>query len=130
MTAGSPTYDRRVREEFADALSTGGPMHALVELAHSDVGLANGLDLRLRSRPGHAAARATLYLGLTQVLHVHHLGPDRFKLEGQKGKGFAAALDPALFDAAWAQPQTLRRLAESYDLRGGGSARSTGPVPL
>src|SRR3954468_18030601 len=114
VATAAPTYDRRVRDAFVDALSPGGPMHGLVELVHGDIGDARGLDLRLRIRPGHAAARATLYLGLTQLLHVHHLGPDRFKLEGQKGKGFAAALDPALFDAAWAQPQTLARLAESW----------------
>jgi len=89
-------------------------MHALVELVHSDVGSANGLDLRLRSRPGHTAARATLYLGLTQVLHVHHLGPDRYRLERQKGKGFAEKLDPTLFDPAWSQPQSLSRLAQAW----------------
>lgn len=110
----SPSFDRRVPRELADALAPGGPMHELVNLAHSSFGSANGLDLRLRARPGHTDARATLYLGLTQVLHVHRLGPDRFKLKGQTGKGFAEQLDPALFDRSWAQPQPLDRLARAW----------------
>lgn len=110
----SPTFDRRVPSELADALAPGGPMHELVELARSEFGWENGLDLRLRARPGHTGARATLYLGLTQVLHVHHHGPGRFKLEGQGGKGFAEKLDPTLFDRSWAQPQPLSALASVW----------------
>ena len=109
-----PTFDRRVPQELADALGPDGPMHDLVEIIHGELGSTMGLDLRLRARPGHAPARATLYLGLTQVLHVHRVGPGRFKLEGQRGKGFAAGLDPALFDPSWAKPQSLARLAESW----------------
>lgn len=112
MTA--PTFDRRVPQQLADALAPGGPMHELVEMADSDLGEKKGLDLRLRARPGHTAARATLYLGLTQVLHVHHLGPDRFKLQGQSGKGFQTKLDPTLFDTSWGVPQSLERLSVSW----------------
>ena len=50
-------------------------MHPLVELMHSDLGWKRGLDLRLRAPVGHVAERATLYLGLTQVLHVHLVSP-------------------------------------------------------
>jgi hypothetical protein len=107
----SPTFDRRVPPELADALEAEGPIHELVGLAQSELGWANGLDLRLRAQPGGANARATLYLGLTQVLHVRYLGRQRFKLQGQTGKGFAAKLDPALFDPSWAAPQPLDRLA-------------------
>ena len=110
----SPTFDRRVPPELADALAPGGPMHELVEIAQSELGWAHGLDLRLRARPGHAGARATLYLGLTQVLHVRYLGPERFKLQGQTGKGFAAKLDPTLFDPSWAVPQSLDRLVAGW----------------
>ena len=53
-----PTYDRRVRAEFADALSAGGPMQELVDLVHSAVGTANGVDLRLAVRGGQAAWHA------------------------------------------------------------------------
>src|SRR4051794_18282398 len=112
MTA--PTFDRRVPKPLALALAPGGPMHDLVEIAHSDLGVDKGLDLRLRARPGHSGARATLYLGLTQVLHVHQVGPERFKLQGQLGASFKANLDPALFDPSWSVAQSLERLSDSW----------------
>src|SRR3954464_13381995 len=57
--------------------------------------------------------RATLYVGLTQVLHVCHLGAARFALKRQEGKGFAS-LDAALFDPSWAVAGSLERLASAW----------------
>jgi hypothetical protein len=110
----TPTFDRRVPMALAEALAPEGPMHPLVELVHSDLGWKRGLDIRLRARVGHAAARATLYLGLTQVLHVHLVSAGRFRLEGQSGKGFCERLDPTLFQAAWSVPQSLEWLAAEW----------------
>ncbi len=109
-----PTFDRRVPRELVEALAPGGPMRPLVDLARGETGTELGLDLRLRAVPGRPGARATLYLGLTQVLHVHHHGADRFRLRGQRGRGFAERLDLALFDDAWEQPQPLGRLARAW----------------
>jgi hypothetical protein len=110
----APTFDRRVPRRFADAFCLDGPLRPLVELVHSDLGVDNGLDLRFRARPGRPGARATLYLGLTQVLHVHHVGIDEYRLEGQNGKGFRPALDPSLFDPSWTQRQSLDTLARRW----------------
>lgn len=108
------TYDRHVPTPFVAALAPEGPMHELVELVRSPLGIDKALDLRFRARPGHAGARATLYLGLTQVLHVHWSARGKVKLVGQQGEGFKKSLDPSLFDPAWSRSQELNELTTSW----------------
>ena len=113
-TAVRAHYDRRVPDELVDALAPGGPMHELVKLVTSPLGVEKGLDLRLRARPGHPGARATLYLGLTQVLHVHRGTRGHFKLVGQAGKSFRDQLDASLFSGSWTRSQPLASLATHW----------------
>lgn len=108
-----PRYDRRVRPELVDALAPSGELGELGELVRGDFGRAHDLDLQLRTIPGDSDSRATLYVGLTQVLHVH-CDPKGFRLSGQTGKGFAGRLDPSFFQKAWARQQSLEQLAASW----------------
>jgi hypothetical protein len=87
-------YDRRVSRPLLDALSPGGWASSLAEYAR---GGQYSLDLQLRGygidQPHHWA---TLYVGLTKVLDLHH----------RQGKGFQllpGAWNSAGWDPSWSQ---------------------------
>jgi len=109
-----PRYDRRVHPDLVAALAPSGAMHTLAELVRQDFGATHGLDLQLRAIPEEPLSRATLYVGLTQVLHVH-FGPEGFSLEGQHAAAYDGQLDRTLFNDEWESPQPLEALAESWD---------------
>ena len=111
MTAEPDLYfDRRVPERLVKALAPGGPFHHLVELARVR-GLH--LDLHLRARGTESdAGHATLYLGLTRVIHLHTDKSQRFWIVGQNGKSFPSLSE--IWQDALGEPQALEDLAETW----------------
>ncbi|RYB94798.1 hypothetical protein EUA93_10820 [Nocardioides oleivorans] len=96
-------YDRRVSEQFLQYFAPDGLLSSLPAYAKSGL---FPLDLRFRRAATSGAEHATLYVGLTSVLDVHHTKVGSFKLKAhtthQKNGGF---------DPAWSSSMTVDQLA-------------------
>lgn len=73
-------YDRAVSSEFLALFTSGGVAASLREYAHARY----PIDLQFRKDPKTGAQRATLYVGMTAVLHVYD----------KKTRGFALGAHP------------------------------------
>lgn len=93
-------YDRRVSADFLAHFQADGVARSLVEYARH---APYPLDLQMRASPKSPAEHATLYVGLTAVLNVHH----------KKG-GLALSAHPthanskAGFASDWKQPADVQ----------------------
>jgi hypothetical protein len=115
-------YDRTVSKALADALSSSGPFSFLVHYAKTE-DLAD-LQLRRHAKPHSKRCWATLYCGLTGVLHV-------FEQNGQfwlRGRSSNPAWEKSWTEARKAEEwqSAEARLKEYIDLEiGGVEPRST-----
>lgn len=96
-------YDRRVSDQFLQHFTPDGVLSSLPAYAKSGL---FPIDLRFRGDAKSGAEHASLYVGLTSVLDVHHSRAGKLKLtvhstHRANGK----------FDAAWAKQMTLDELA-------------------
>jgi hypothetical protein len=72
------SYDRRVSPELLEALKPNGWAHTIVQYARSG---HYSMDLQLRGYGGKPQSWATLYVGLTKVLDLHHRPSRGFRLD-------------------------------------------------
>lgn len=96
-------YDRRVSDQFLQHFTPDGLLSSLPEYAKCGL---FPIDLRFRRDAKSGAEHASLYIGLTSVLDVHHARSGRLRL-----KVHPTHQKNGKFDAAWAKPMTLEELA-------------------
>lgn len=100
------TYDRRAPQELLDALATGFAS-SLREYVLSG---QYPVDLQLRGYEGRNAHHATLYVGLTKVLDLHHRPKGRYKLSAHP-----TYMKPAKgWHESWTKLQSADSLAASW----------------
>lgn len=99
-------YDRRISDDFLQHFTPGGLLASLPAYAKSGL---FPLDLRFRRDTKSGAEHATLYVGLTSVLDVHHAKSGKLKLKvhptHRKNGGF---------DDAWSTPMTVEVLGATW----------------
>lgn len=96
-------YDRRVSDQFLQHFTPDGLLSSLPAYAKSGL---FPIDLRFRRDAKSGAEHASLYIGLTSVLDVHHARSGTFRL-----KVHPTHQKNGKFDAAWAKPMTPEELA-------------------
>ena len=96
-------YDRRVSEEFIQHFAPDGLLSSLPRYAKSGL---FPIDFRLRKDVKSGAEHATLYVGLTSVLDVHHTKSGKLKLKAHTTHQKKGAFDPS-----WSAPMTVEQLA-------------------
>lgn len=96
-------YDRRVSDQFLQHFTPDGLLSSLP--AYAKGGLFP-IDLRFRRDAKSGAEHASLYVGLTSVLDVHHAKSGTFRL-----KVHPTHQANGKFDTAWAKPMSIEELA-------------------
>lgn len=96
-------YDRRVSDQFLQHFTPDGLLSSLPAYAKSGL---FPIDLRFRRDAKSGAEHASLYIGLTSVLDVHHARSGKLRL-----KVHPTHQKNGKFDAAWAKPMTPAELA-------------------
>jgi hypothetical protein len=96
-------YDRRVSQQFLQYFLDGELLASLPAYAKSGL---FPIDLRFRKDAKSGAEHASLYVGLTSVLDVHHAKSGKLKL-----KVHQTHQKNGRFDPAWSTPMTADELA-------------------
>jgi hypothetical protein len=99
-------YDRRVSDQFLQHFTPDGLLSSLP--AYTKSGLFP-IDLRFRGDAKSGAEHASLYVGLTSVLDVHHTKSGTFRL-----KAHPTHQKNGRFDVAWAKQMTLEELTAAW----------------
>lgn len=99
-------YDRRVSPQFLEHFAEGGLLSSMPAYAKSGL---FPVDLRFRKNAKSGAEHASLYVGLTSVLDVHHAKSGKLKL-----KAHATHQKNGKFDPAWSLPMTVAELSTAW----------------
>jgi hypothetical protein len=97
-------YDRTIPEEFRAELSPGGRFERLVRFAHR----RHLADVQLRAVG--SLSWATIYCGLTNVLHVEYRRPREYRLRADKGYMAANQAGPPEGILGWTTWSTAAQL--------------------
>ena len=99
-------YDRRVSAQFLEHFQQGGLLASLPVYAKSGL---FPIDLQFRKSAKSEAEHATLYVGLTSVLDIHHATSGTLKLKVHPKHQKSAQFDPS-----WSQSMTVTELAAAW----------------